>query len=178
MALVTTPGSATADSYATLSQAAEYHDVQGNAAWGSSEGELENALRRATVWLDGTFKHRWPGDRANGRSQALDWPRQSAKDLENEDIDDATIPTEVVNACCEAALYELCYPGRLTQAFAPNKMLRREEIAGSIKLEYQEVNLKGNVDHRDNLLRLPKVEMLLGQIIHADNPMGAALFAR
>ena len=109
MTLTTTPGATNADSYASLAQALAYHAAIGNAAWAASTDALrEPALRRATIWVDNSYRARWKGQRGvNGRSQALDWPRYGVLDSDGWYVDSATIPLEVTNATNEAALREL-----------------------------------------------------------------------
>lgn len=121
MALIVTPGSPSADSYTSLAQAAAYHTAMGNAAWGVDTAAQEPALRRATAWLDGRYKPRWPGIRINGRSQALDWPRSGVTDRDGFGVDYLTIPAEIINATCEAALRELAAPGSLSPDYVASE---------------------------------------------------------
>ena len=87
MPLVITPGAADADSYASLPQAAA-HAVSYGAAWEGEDAAREAALRRATAYLDGeAFVRRYGGARANGRAQALQWPRKGAVDRDVDDVD-------------------------------------------------------------------------------------------
>lgn len=114
MPLVTTPGAASADSYASVIEADAYHLSRGNGQWTNAAAGKEEALRRATAWLDGWFRTRFPGARTNGRGQALEWPRRNAQDASGEAISDAEIPAEIIAATCEAALRELNAPGSLS----------------------------------------------------------------
>ena len=116
MALIVTPGAIDADSYASLAYALTYHAARGHAAWAIGlDADRETALRRATVWLDSTYRAQWEniGYRINARVQALDWPMSNIRDVAGWYVDYATIPTEVVNATCEAALREYAIPGSL-----------------------------------------------------------------
>jgi hypothetical protein len=119
MTLTTTPGSATADSYATLVEAAAYHAARGNATWTGADADKETALRRATAWVDGRYAGRWPGRQTYARVQALAWPRSYADDTDGNPVDPATIPPEVISATCEAALRELASPGSLSPDVTP-----------------------------------------------------------
>ena len=119
MPLIVTPGAADADSYVSLGDAAAFHTARGNATWTGTDALKEAALRRATAWLDGRYRNRWPGIRLYARAQALDWPRTGAQDREGNYITATTIPAEVVNATCEAALRELVTPGSLSPDVTP-----------------------------------------------------------
>lgn len=137
MTLNVTPGSATADSYASLVQALAYHAAKGNAAWAASTDALrEPALRRATTWLEGTYGTRWQGRRANGRLQALDWPRYGVMDRDGWYVDVATIPAEVVNATCEAALRELATPGSLSPDYVASEQVATA-TAGPVSVTFK-----------------------------------------
>ncbi len=103
--------------YGTLEAANDYHDARGNSAWFLSEFADDHrvaALVRASEWLDGVYRTRWPGQRAAGRAQALDWPRFNARDVEGQEIGGAETPDEVENATYAAALRELAKPGSLS----------------------------------------------------------------
>ena len=121
MALVTTAGAADADSYASLVEATAYlTTARGVAAWAAAANDTlrEQALRRATTYLDNQYRGRWVGVRTN-ETQALAWPRidgyrntnggfvQPLYDLDDFQIDEDVVPQQVKNACMEAALLSL-----------------------------------------------------------------------
>ena len=138
MPLITTPGSATADSYASLAAALTYHAAMGNAAWAASTDALrEPALRRATLWTDATYRSRWTGYRLNGRTQSLDWPRSGVVDWEGYAVDSATIPAEVVSATCEAALRELATPGSLAPDYVASEQVA-SAAAGPVSVTFRD----------------------------------------
>lgn len=130
MALTTTPGSATANSYASLVEAAAYHTARGNATWTGTDALKEAALIRATQWLDGRYGSQWPGVRWKLREQALDWPRIEVYDRDGTVVDYDTIPVEVLNATCEAALRELTTPGILSPDVTPGTVKVLTEVKG------------------------------------------------
>ena len=136
MALVTTPGSLTADSYATLAEANTYHTAQGNTAWTGADALKEGALRRATVWLDSTYRVRFPGYRTDRRLQALEWPRTSAYDAAQQLLGVAEIPIEIKNAQIEAALRELATPGSLSPDFVATGQLKAISVEGAVSQEF------------------------------------------
>lgn len=131
MALTTTPGSASANSYASVAEADAYHLDRANAAWAAAvPADKEAALIRATQWLDGRYGDQWPGIRWKLRAQALDWPRVEAYDRDGTVVDYQTIPPEVVDATCEAALRELATPGVLSPDVTPGTAKVLTEVKG------------------------------------------------
>jgi hypothetical protein len=113
MAVIVTPGAVDADSYADAATATAYATSRGLAFSGDADA-LDAALRRATGWLDSTYRSRFPGQRENGRAQALEWPRKAAYDTAGDLIAVDIIPDEVVSATIEAAVRELATPGGLS----------------------------------------------------------------
>lgn len=130
MALIVTAGSSSADSYATVAACDSYHSARGNATWTGTDTLKEQALRRATQWLDGRYGSRWPGTTTYGRDQALDWPRAWVEDASGYAVATETIPQEVVNATCEAALRELVSPGSLSPDVTPGTVKVLTEVKG------------------------------------------------
>ena len=122
MALVVTPGASDADSYTTVAFADAYHVARGNAGWAGADAVKEAALRRATAWIDGVYRSRFPGYRNEGRDQALEWPRASASDAQGWGIANDAIPAEVQQAAAEAALREVTAPGSLAPDAIPAAM--------------------------------------------------------
>lgn len=160
MTLTTTPGSASADSYASLAQALAYHAAMGNAAWASSSDPLrEPALRRATAWVDSTYRDRWPGLRLYARAQALDWPRGGVTDAEGYAVDSATIPAEIINATCEAALRELAVPGSLAPDYVAAESVK-SATAGPVS-----VTFAGNTGSGSVMPILTRVDGILAVLI-------------
>lgn len=89
-------------SYGTVGDADEYHAARGNTEWASAT-DKEQKLLRASEFID-TYRARFPGSKAEGRSQEREWPRRGAVDLAGELISDDEIPSEVERATYEAAL--------------------------------------------------------------------------
>lgn len=123
--------------YGTLEAALAYHQTRGKAAW-SAEGVTDDqrtaALVRGSSWVDG-FRSRFPGRKAEGRAQDLEWPRIDAVDVDGEDIADDEIPTEIEYATYEAALRELVEPGSMSPDLERGGAIKRLK-AGSVELEY------------------------------------------
>jgi hypothetical protein len=106
MALTVEDGSglAAAESYLSVADADTYWSKHGNPpAWeGASDSNKEDALRRATQWIDLHY-----GDRFSGRkrlsTQALRWPRLGATTDEDFAILASTIPESLKDATAEMA---------------------------------------------------------------------------
>lgn len=118
MTIITTPP-ATANSYATLAQADAYHAGRATVAWAGDDAAKEAALIRATQWLDGRYRAQFPGTRLNGRAQALEWPRYGVTDMAGDAVESDTVPQEITDAVCEAAVHELKKPGVLSPVVTP-----------------------------------------------------------
>jgi hypothetical protein len=126
MALVVEDGTGLADaeSYASVAAADAYATARG-LTWTGTETEKEQALRRATSWLDARYRGKWPGDKRRQRFQALEWPRTGAHDMADDPIDYQSVPVEVVNATIEAAAREAATPGGLSPDVTGEKVLTR-----------------------------------------------------
>lgn len=122
MALDATIGGASADTYATLAEAEAYVSTMG-LTFSGDDAAKEQALRRAAVWLDATYRTYWPGQKVNGRSQARDWPRSNAYDHEGNLIASDAIPAEIKNAQIEAATREAANSGSLSPDVTNEKVL-------------------------------------------------------
>lgn len=109
MALTVETGNAgsTSDSYASAADADTYFADRGMTNWATlSLNEKEQALRRATDYMQQTYRDRWAGLRTTS-TQALDWPRWNVplKDLPGSYgsgpayFSSSAIPSEVKMAC-------------------------------------------------------------------------------
>lgn len=108
MALITEDGAAKADaeSYISVADASTYHSNRGNLTWATmSNQEMEEALRRATDYIEQVYRSRWLGYRKT-TTQALSWPRSQVPFPDGGVYayyaDDA-VPVELKNACAEMA---------------------------------------------------------------------------
>lgn len=135
MPLTVTPGDASADSYLSVADAKAYWGKVGYDFSGQDDTAIEEALRRGTAWLDGRFRGQYPGKRANGRSQALEWPRKDAYDREHELVGQDVIPQEIEDATAEAARRELEEAGSLSPDVTTGNVIRSETV-GPISTEY------------------------------------------
>jgi hypothetical protein len=105
-------GSATSESYASVTFFDSHHADRGNTLAATlSTNEKEQALRRATDYMLQVFRSRWKGVRLNA-VQALDWPRYgvylepvlngAASEFPNLVASDI-VPAEIQKACAEFA---------------------------------------------------------------------------
>jgi hypothetical protein len=134
--LDTTAGGPDADSYISAADATAYHALRGNDGWlDGDDTSWDQALRRATTYMDGFYRGMWKGKRTNVAppEQALAWPRTGAADEDGVSVDPNSIPRVIKYACAEAALRELTVVGALTPDLAPETV---KESIGSISVEY------------------------------------------
>ena len=150
MALIieTGAGLSNSDTYASLAEATAYTTAYG-LPWGGSDAAKEAALRRATAFIDATYRGRFVGYRKFGRAQALEWPRSggfsrvfgaSGLSSAGEALADNAVPAEVVKATIIAASSAVTNPGGLatttttTEATPAGEIKRR--AAGDHVTEY------------------------------------------
>lgn len=141
MALIVEDGTGKADAecYASIATINAYATARGLTfaiTGGSNAADAEAAARRATTWLDAGFRDRFPGRKTNGRQQALEWPRVGACDASGEAIASDEVPTEIINALCEAAIREKASPGGLSPDVTPGQVAKREKVEGAVEVEY------------------------------------------
>lgn len=130
-------GAANAESYVSVENAAIYAAARGLTFPASPLAPAEQALRRATAWIDATYRGRFPGTKMNGRSQALEWPRSDAEDRNCDEIPSDEVPVEIVNATVEAAVREMASPGSLSPDYVASERVKREKV-GSLEVEYSD----------------------------------------
>lgn len=96
-------GSATSESYASVSDSLTYHANRGNATWATiTTTQQEQALRRATDYLEQVYSQAWQGLRINS-TQSLSFPRHSVV-INGYVTSSSAIPQLLINATCELAL--------------------------------------------------------------------------
>jgi len=137
MALIVENGTglAGAESYASVADCALYATNRGFTFPATPVPAAEQALRRATEWIDATYRGRFSGVRVNDRDQALEWPRSYALDIDGYSIDGFSVPKEVFWATCEAAIRELATPGSMSPDLERGGGIKSLE-AGSVGIEY------------------------------------------
>jgi len=133
MALITEDGTglSTAESYLSVADADTYWSNRGNATWAAAtDANKEEALRRSTQYLDGTF--RWIGSILT-LTQALGWPRAGAWDHEERTLADQ-VPVLLEQAAAELALEGLS--AELLVTVARTDRASRVK-AGSVEVEFE-----------------------------------------
>lgn len=137
MALIVEDGSglANAESYVSVSDCAAYAVARDLPFATAPSEKAEAALRRATAYIDNTYRTRFPGQRKKFRLQALEWPRVGVVDMNGFPVTSDEVPVEVVRATCEAAVRELASPGSLNPDVTPGKVKKRAKV-GEIEVEY------------------------------------------
>ena len=105
MALITETGTggATSESFCSVADSTAYHEARGNSAWAVlTVTQQEQALRKATDYMEAVYSQRWAGTRTTS-VQALSWPRYNV--FVNGFVTlSSSIPRAVINACSELAL--------------------------------------------------------------------------
>lgn len=105
MALIheTGAGLSNAESFTSVAAADTRHTNLGNTNWFVlTTTEREQALRRATTYMEQAYRERWQGYRQT-TTQALSWPRNSVVVDGFVTIDSDVVPAEVANACADLA---------------------------------------------------------------------------
>lgn len=151
MALVTTPGAANADSYASVAEADAYNvNRTFSADWSNAENDVkEAALRQAAIFLDAAFD--WTGVATDG-VQVLAWPRTSMLSKNGYLIDSTVIPQALKNAQSEFAK-ELVKNDRAADDDAQKQGVSSVQ-AGSVQVDFE--SRTGN----SNTLQLRDADLL------------------
>lgn len=135
MALDTTPASPTADSYADVDQFKAHSDAVGHEVDGFNDKQIEQALRRATAYLDGVYGLRYIGEVAT-HDQALQWPRKRAF-FQGKFLPDDVIPPKLIAATCEAAFITATDAAALTADYNASQDIVREKV-GELEVQYSD----------------------------------------
>lgn len=136
MALNVTPSAPDADSYASLAEFEAYCLRMNYDIASYSVADQEAALRRATMYIDGTYGGRFIGE-VVASDQALEWPRKDAIYRGKELMHDI-IPAKVVAATCEAAFIEASNPDSLIADFAGQSGQVVREKVGDLEVQYSD----------------------------------------
>lgn len=95
-------GAANSESYCSVANADTYHSNRGCAPWATlTTGQKEEALRRATDYIEQVYGQSFQGFRVNS-TQALSFPRYDVM-LNGYYVLSNTIPTILVNATADLA---------------------------------------------------------------------------
>ncbi len=126
-------GLANADALVDLATVDAYHTALGSAAWTGTDAIKEEAIRRASNFLNTSFS--WKGYPINGRTQAMSWPRHDVVDRNGYSVASDEVPIEIKNATAEVALRELTTPGTMTPDVTPSEAVKRAK-AGPADVEF------------------------------------------
>jgi hypothetical protein len=128
-----------ANYYGTPNDFVEYCEERGYPIDGtlspSPSEEIEQALLRASMYIDGKYRGRFYGTKAGGRSQFREWPRSDAQDASGEAIDYTEIPIEIEQATYEAAFREAQSPGYLLPDYVQTERVTSERV-GPLAVSY------------------------------------------
>lgn len=125
-----------ADAYCSVEQCDAYHQKMGQAGWPSTDStsdvilHKEVAIRQATSYIDTRFVGYLNGKRATDH-QGLLWPRVGCSYYNGESIPHTLIPTQLVQACMEAALLSI-QNVKLYSDVQAGPLLTSKNIAGAI----------------------------------------------
>jgi len=129
-------GKSNANSFVSVADASAYHTARGNSAWAAlaSDTIREQALIRATDYMEQAYRNRWAGYRVTS-TQSLSWPRSW---VPMEDVDyistyypNDEVPTLVANACAELAL-----KASTATLLEDQEQLVTSETVGPLSVEY------------------------------------------
>jgi hypothetical protein len=132
-------GKPDAQSFASVATADAQMAELGMTIWTSlNEPEKEQALRRATQYMEQVYRLRWQGYRTTN-GQSLSWPRAEVPIPDAPGkfagyytyVNEYSVPAEVVRACVELALKAAAGPLYADQARAQNRVK-----VGDIEAEY------------------------------------------
>lgn len=101
----------------------------------SPPDEINQALLRASEYIDGRYRGQFSGTKSGGRAQEREWPRQDATDASGEAIDYVEIPDEIIRATYEAAIREAQAPGSLLPDYVQTERVTSERV-GSLAVTY------------------------------------------
>lgn len=142
-------GKTNAESYQSVSAADTYFSNLANTSWTGTTAVKEAALRKATLYLDSTY--RWIGD-IFSVEQSLNWPRTSVYDSQGRDLAE-TVPLNLKNACAELALISLTTD--LFPLVDNSNYVKREKV-GTLEVEYK--------DNSPSRKQFPFVDKLLSDL--------------
>ena len=130
-------GKADAESYVSVADAGAYAAARGlpfDVTGAPAIALAEQALRRATEWIDAKYGPRFAGTWAVD-GQALAWPRLYAS-YRLTSLPSDEVPSQVVAATIQAAVRELASPGSLSPDITTGKIKKRVRVEGAVEVEY------------------------------------------
>lgn len=150
-----------ANSYASVSAADGYVADRGIAGWTPLTNSVkEQALIKATDYLEATYRDAWKGNRITA-TQSLSWPRS------NVIVDGFLLPADTVPFAVEYACIEMALRAASGETLIADQgqRVKREKI-DVIEIEYQ--------DYSDPTLRYPFVNRMLSPYLLSSSDGGFA----
>lgn len=117
--------------YATVIEATAY-----TSARGLTPAPDDEALLRASEYIDARYRDRFSGRKTGGRTQDKEWPRTGAVDAYGDAIPSNEIPEEVKHATIEAAVRSMANPASLAPDVVPGTIVKKAEVDGAVSVEY------------------------------------------
>lgn len=138
MALDTTIGAITSDSYISLTDLRDYWTARNVDLSGVADATLEAASRKAAQWIDQT--HRFFGIKQY-QFQARAWPRLTTHLVDGWPIYPDAIPQDIQNAQAEMAylIYQGANPFATVEGGA---VVRKRDAAGPVSTEVEYTNFR------------------------------------
>lgn len=153
-------GLSNSNSYASVAQADGYFADRGNTEWAAlTTTEKEQALIKATDFLEATYRSAWKGYRVTA-TQALSWPRVDVT------ADSFPIPANIVPLAVTYACAELAIRATTTTLLADQGQQVKREKVDVLEIEYQ--------DYSDPTERYPSVNRLLVPYLLSSSGSGFA----
>lgn len=165
MAFVVEDGSglSNANSYASVAEADAYADDRNLTAWHSNPAHKEEALIRATDYIEAVYRQAWLGYRAS-QTQGLSWPRTNVE-VDLYPVAANIVPKEVKYATIEMAIRAEA------ETLLPDQTQRvKREKVDVLEIEY--------ADGSDATKRFPFVSQLLSPYIYGGATYGGAFSTR
>lgn len=137
-----------ADSFIAVADADTYLAALGLTNWATLlTAEKEQALRRATQFMEQAFRCRWKGWRVS-ELQVLSWPREGVV-VDNFTVASNVVPTEVQQVCAELALKSV--DGDLNPDITPGVVREKVDV---LEVEYDTQLTLGGTYHKATEQRL------------------------
>lgn len=153
-------GLSNSNSYASVAQADSYFADRGNTEWAAlTTAAKEQALIKATDFLEATYRSSWKGYRVSS-TQALSWPRVEVT------ADSFPIPANIVPLPVTYACAELAIRSTTSELLADQGQTVKREKVDVLEVEYQ--------DYSDPTERYPLVNRLLIPFLLSGSSTGFA----
>lgn len=167
MALIVENGTglATAESYISVADFKAYCDARGYSYADKSDAAIEQALRRATSWVDANYSMKLCGVRV-AEHQALILPLSGLVDWQGYYVASNAVPRQLVAATAEAGYRELTTPGSLAPDVTTGKIKKRVRVEGAVEVEYA----VGSADAASQTPIVTVIDGIISTLLPRSNP--------